>query len=143
MTIKSNTLGHNDPRRDFVLENASPENRTEPDYDRELFELLGEGCSLIISTSTSEVAKILRFPKGISDEEKAERLVDILCNSNDGKLDIGQGSLQILNKLDLTNEQLSMARELVRGKIQREIRNRVTMLLNKLDGINSGGVESA
>lgn len=146
MTIKSNTLGHNDPLREFALEKAGSREgviEKEPDYDRELFELLGEKSSLIISTSTSEVIRILRFSEDITDEEIHERLVDVLCNSNDGTLNIGQKTEDALETMGLKEEGLEMAKQLVQGRINLEIRSRVTSLLNKLDCVATGNSPKA
>ncbi len=144
MNIKSNSLGHNDLRREFVLEKAGSRERTKIDYDRELYELLGNKSSLVVSACLGEVNRLLRFSKNATaDEEKIEQLVDILCNSNDGTLNIGQKTKEALETMGLTEEKLEMAKQLVQGRINLEIRSRVTSLLNELDGIATGNSAKA
>ena len=135
MTIKSNSLDPLNPIRDFVLENAG---ERKVDFDKELYELLGEQSSLIASACFSEVIKVLRMPNDATDEERYEKLVEILCASNDSKLNIGQRTLKVLDELGLTDEQLIMAKQLIQGKINLEIRNKITPLLNESDGIAIG-----
>ena len=136
MPIKPNSLDPRDPRREFVLERAG---EREIDYDRELYDLLGKQLSFIISSIISEVKKALRMPKGATDEEISEKLVDILCDSNDGKLNIGGRTLKALESLDISGEKLETAKQLVKGRINLEVRGRITVALNKIDGINTGG----
>ena len=122
MSIKTNLLDPRDPRREFVLETAG---ERELDYDKELYDLLGKHSSLIISAIISEVTKALRVSKSATDEEVSEKLIDILCNSNDGKSNIGQKSLKVVESLDISGEKLEMAKQLIRGKVNLEIRGRV------------------
>ncbi len=140
MSIKSNSLDPRDPRREFVLENAG---ERKIDYDRELYELLGEQSSLVASVCLGEITKLLRFSKDISDEDRAEKLREILCNSNDGELVIGQKVEKVLETIGLTEEKLEMAKQLIQGRINLEIRSRVTSLLNKLDCIADGSSRQA
>ncbi len=142
MAIKPNSLDPLNPIREFVLENAGTGGK-EIDYDRELYELLGNKSSFVISACSGEITKLLRPSKDISDEERAKRLREILCDSNDGVLTIGQRAEKVLESIDISEKKLKMSKLLVQGKINREIRNRVTLLLNKLDGIATGNSAKA
>ena len=136
MTIKKNSLGPHDENADFFIAQAGTEGMKAPDYDRELLEIVGETkLQLIGSSVISEVTRALRMPAGISDEYKFQKLLDILCDSNEGKLRIGEKTIKILESSDISEKELEIAKRLVMGKINLEIRMKITPVLNEMEGV--------